>query len=137
MVEEGAFPNIWKLEMVTPAPKVYPPSNVDDRRKISGLKNFSKITEKVLGTLLISDMAETRDPTQYGNEKGVSVNHYLIRMINEMLTSVDRNSISEKFAVWCSMIDWKKAFDRQCPTLGVKSFVENGVRNSLIPLLIN
>ena len=35
------------------------------------------------------------------------------------------------------MIDWKQAFDRQCPTLGVQSFVKNGVRNSLIPLLIN
>ena len=137
MVERGEFPDIWKLEMVTPAPKVYPPSTVDDLRKISGLKNFSKIAEKVLGTLLISDMAETRDPSQYGNEKGVSVNHYLIRMINEILTAVDKNSVSEKFAVWCSLIDWKKAFDRQCPTLGVKSFVENGVRNSLIPLLIN
>ena len=39
--------------------------------------------------------------------------------------------------VLCSLIDWKQAFDRQCPTLGVQSFVENGVRNSLIPLLIN
>ena len=35
------------------------------------------------------------------------------------------------------MIDWKQAFDRQCPTLGVQAFVENGVRNSLVPLLIN
>ena len=35
------------------------------------------------------------------------------------------------------MIDWRQAFDRQDPTLGVQSFVRNGVRNSLIPLLIN
>ena len=137
MVERGEFPNIWKVEMVTPAPKVYPPESVDDLRKISGLKNFSKIAEKILGSFLISDMAGTRDTSQYGNEKGVSVNHYLIKMINEILTCVDKNTASEKFAVWCSLIDWKKAFDRQCPTLGVKSFVENGVRNSLIPLLIN
>jgi hypothetical protein len=58
-------------------------------------------------------------------------------MINEILISVDRNSANEKFAVFCSLIDWKQAFDRQCPTLGVKSFVKNGVRNSLVPLLIN
>ena len=50
---------------------------------------------------------------------------------------VDKNSENEKFAVWCSLIDWKQAFDRQCPTLGVQSFVDNGVRSSLIPLLIN
>ena len=30
-------------------------------------------------------MSKTRDPSQYGNEKGVSVNHYLIKMINEIL----------------------------------------------------
>ena len=91
----------------------------------------------MLGEFLISDMAGTRDPSQYGNEKGTSVNHYLINMINEILTSVDRNTVNQKFAVWCSLIDWKQAFDRQCHTLGVQSFIENGVRNSLIPLLIS
>ena len=137
MVERGEYPNIWKVEMVTPAPKVYPPLTVEDLRKISGLKNSSKIGEKIFGKILISDMSPTRDPSQYGNEKGVSVNHYLIQMINEILTGVDRNTAKEKFAVFCSLIDWKQAFDRQCTTLGVKSFVKNGVRNSLVPLLIN
>ena len=137
MVRRGEFPNIWKLEMVTPCPKVYPPASINDLRKISGLKNFSKIAEKMLGKFLISDMSRTRDPSQYGNEKGVSVNHYLIKIIHEILVSVDRNSANQKFAVFCSLIDWKQAFDRQCPTLGVQSFVKNGVRNSLIPLLIN
>ena len=56
-------------------------------------------------------------------------------MINAILFSVDRNSVSEKFAVFCSMIDWKQAFNRQCPTLGVQSFVRNVVCSSLIPLL--
>ena len=82
-------------------------------------------------------MSDGRDISQYGNEKGISVNHYLIKMINEILISVDKNTANEKFAVLCSLIDWKQAFDRQCPTLGVQSFVTNGVRNSLVPLLIN
>ena len=137
MIQRGEFPFIWKLEMVTPAAKIYPPKSVNDLRKISGLKNFSKIAEKILGKFMISDMENSRDTSQYGNEKGLSVNHYLIKMINEILLSVDRNSASDKLAVFCSMIDWRQAFDRQCPTLGVKSFVNNGVRNSLIPLLIS
>ena len=77
------------------------------------------------------------DPSQYGNEKGVSLNHYLINIINEILLCVDKNTANEKFAVFCSLIDWIQAFDRQCPTLGVQSFVNNGVRSSIIPLLIN
>ena len=92
MVSRGEFPDIWKLEMVTPAPKVYPPPTVNDLRKISGLKNLSKTAEKVLGEFMISDMSGSRDPSQYGNEKGISVNHYLIRMINKILVKVDRNS---------------------------------------------
>ena len=137
MVRQGEFPDIWKLEMVTPVPKVYPPASVNDLMKISGLKNFSKIAEKILGNFLILDMSETRDPSQYGNEKGISVNHYLIKMINEILVSVDKNAANEKFAVFCSLIDWRQAFDRQFHTLGVQSFINNGVRNSLIPLLVN
>ena len=95
MVTRGEFPNIWKLEMVSPAPKKYPTPTINDLRKISGLKNLSKIAEKVLGAVLISDMSATRDPSQYGNEKGISVNHYLIKMINEILVSVDKNTANK------------------------------------------
>ena len=35
------------------------------------------------------------------------------------------------------MIDWKEAFDRQCPTLGVEAFLRCGVRPALIPNIIN
>ena len=82
-------------------------------------------------------MSQMRNPSQYGDQKGMSVNHCFIKMIHEILVSLDTNSATEKFAVFCSMVDWKQAFDRQCPTLGVQAFVQNGVRNSLIPLLIN
>ena len=67
---------------------------------------------------MISDMKQTRDSSQYGNEKGVSVNHNLIKMIDEIWRSVDTNSVYEKFATFCTMVDWKQAFDRQCPRLG-------------------
>ena len=36
-----------------------------------------------------------------------------------------------------TLVDWQQAFPRQCPKLGVESFIKNGVRPSLIPLLIN
>ena len=85
---------------------------------------------------MIGDMAEERDVSQYGNEKGISVNHYLIKMINEILVNDDKNTIYEKFAVFCTMVDWKQAFDRQCPKLGVCSFMRNGVRKDIIPVLI-
>ena len=36
-----------------------------------------------------------------------------------------------------SLIDWNNAFPRQCPKLGIESFVRNGVRPALIPVLVN
>ena len=40
-------------------------------------------------------------------------------------------------AVLCLFVDWKSAYSNQCHKLGVESFIQNGVRPSLIPLLIN
>ena len=34
-----------------------------------------------------------------------------------------------------ALIDWKQAFPRQCPTLGVQSWVDNKVGSALIPVL--
>ena len=133
----GIYPNLWKSESVTPAPKVFPPEKLKDLRKISGLLNFSKITDKIIGELLIEDMGPSRDNAQYGNEKNVSAQHYLIKMLHRILTAVDTNSQSEAYAVIVQMIDWSQAFDRQSHKLGIESFIQNGVRPSLIPILIS
>ena len=58
-------------------------------------------------------------------------------MMHKILTAVDKTSRRESFAVVASLIDWNSAFPRQCPKLGVISFLKNGVRPSMIPLLTN
>ena len=136
--KNGEYPHIWKLEIITPAPKKYPPENPSELRKISGTMNFSKIYEKFLAESIVEDMAPSSDPSQYGNEKGISTQHYLIKMINHILTNLDKSeSKSEVNAIITHLVDWNQAFDRQCPKLGINSFIENGVRKSLIPVLIN
>ena len=52
-------------------------------------------------------------------------------------TSVDKNSKREAICAILHMVDWSQAFDRQSHKLGVKSFIENGVRPALIPVLVN
>ena len=106
-------------------------------RNISGLLNFDKVMEKILSELMIKDMKAKADPAQYGNEKGTSIEHYLVCMMHKILTAVDKTSRRESFAVIASLNDWNSAFPRQCPKLGVISFLKNGVRPSMIPLLTN
>ena len=118
-------------------PKVHPPQSTSQLRNISGLLNFDKVFEKLIAELVIGDMEAKLDPSQFGNQKGVSIQHYLIQMLHRILAVLDNNSKGDVFAVVASLVDWNNAFPRQCPKLGVESFLENGVRPSLIPVLVN
>ena len=133
----GEYPNIWKLETVTPIPKRFPPEKPKHLRKISGTLNFSKLFEKFLAEAIITDMKPSIDPRQFGNQKGMSTQHYLIQLVHRILTALDRNNKNEAYAAILHLIDWQQAFDRQCPNLGINSFIMNGVRKSLIPVLTN
>ena len=78
--------------------------------------------------MIIQDMKLSRDGSQYGNSKGVSTQHYLIKMLDRILTQLDRNNKHEVNAVLVQLVDWRQAFDRQCPQLGIEAFLKNGVR---------
>ena len=85
------------------------------------------------------------DKSQFGNEKGTSISNYLIKMLSNylikmlhrILEALDKNSKRQTFAVIANFIDWQSAFPNQCHKLGIESFMRNGVRPSLIPLMIN
>ena len=133
----GHWPTQYKRETITPTPKQFPPETTEMLRPIANLCNLNKIMEKIVSEMIITDMTSKLDPSQFGNQKHTSIQHYLVRLLNRILTSVDRNSKGEVNAVLCMFVDWKQAYSRQCHTLGVESFINNGVRPSLIPLLIS
>ena len=134
---QGEYPRIYKYEISTPVPKRYPVEKLEHLRNISGLITADKIFGKLLSEIIISDMKHNADTSQFGNQKNTSIQHYLIKMIHEVLIAVDNNAKREIFAVVASLVDWNSAFVRQCPILGIKSFQKNGVKNSIIPLLIS
>ena len=136
-VVQGKWSKLWKCEMVTPVPKVYPPKTPEDLRNISCLLTFNKVCEKMIAELMIEDIMKNLDISQYANQKGVSLQHYLVKMINKILEDTDNNNNSEVNAILATMVDWKEAFPRQCPKLGIEAFIKCGVRGSLIPLLVN
>ena len=133
----GTWPILYKKEIITPVPKTHPPSNPDDLRKISGLLTFNKGAEQLISELMISDIMVKLDKAQYANQRGLSLEHYLIKMINQILTDTGSKSKDEVNAVLAVMVDWKEAFPRQDPKLGIESFIKCGVRGPLIPLLVN
>ena len=98
---------------------------------------MNKISEKCIADLMISDMKAKLDQTQYANQKVIGIQHYLIKMLNRILTSLDNSSRGEAKAVMATLVDWKQAFPRQCPKLGIEAFILIGIRPALIPILIN
>ena len=53
-----------------------------------------------------------------------NIEHYLINVLDRILTAVDWNGQKEAFAVIVTMVDWSQAFDRQSYKLGIQSFLE-------------
>ena len=51
--KSGQWPDVFKIEAVTPIPKVHPPINIDDLRNISGLKNLNKVAEKIVSRMVM------------------------------------------------------------------------------------
>ena len=88
-IRQGIWPDILKLEMVTPVPKVHPPKNIEDLRNISGLLNLDKVAEKFISKMMISDMKKNIDPSQFANQKGQSIQHYLVKMIDIILEALE------------------------------------------------
>ena len=99
--------------------------------------NFSKVTEQIISEYLVADMKEKFDKSQFGNQKKTGVQHYLLKLIHKILCTLDNNSKGEILAVIANLYDWRQAFDLQCPKLGLESFIRNGVRPALLPLLKN
>ena len=99
--------------------------------------NFSKVTEQIISEFLVADMKAKFDKTQFGNQKGTGVQHYLMKLVHKILCTLDNNSKGEILAVIANLYDWRQAFDLQCPKLGLESFFRNGVRPALLPLLRN
>ena len=52
-LETGEYPQQWKHEIVTPCPKIFPPEEISDLRKICRTKHFSKIFESILGNYIL------------------------------------------------------------------------------------
>ena len=83
------FPDIWKIEQVTPVPKIYPAKKRKDLRKISVFKQLGKTSEKIISDMVIEDLSLSLDKSQYGNQRGIGIYHYLINLLNKVLSELD------------------------------------------------
>jgi hypothetical protein len=128
------YPRQWVIEHQTPIPKVSPTSSEDDLRNISGTPFFSKVYEAFLSDWLLPIVSPYLDPANCGGLKGLSISHYLIRLLHFIHRNIDK---AEPHAVVMALVDLSKAFNRVDHLLVIQDLHDMKVPAWLLKILIS
>ena len=109
ITKSQGYPDQWKIEYGTPIPKQLPVQNEADLRIISKTPFLSKFYESFIVDWLLSYIRPFLDPNQCGGMKGISINHYLIKVLHFAFSILDNR---EPHAVLSVLVDMSKAFNR-------------------------
>ena len=123
-IRDGYVPRVWRKATVTPVPKKTSPESPGDLRPISLTPTFCKVLEQFVIPLVMADIRPALDMYQYGNIKGSSTAHYLIRLTHSLLKELEQPGRLASMV----MIDFKKGFDLVDHTILIRKMVEMGLR---------
>ena len=101
-----SWPDLWKIEYVTPIPKKTMPQVPGDLRNISCTQLFSKIYESFVLQWL-GEQVKLR-PNQFGGVKGSGTEHFLVKLWQQVLENIE----DPRAGSLLTSIDYAKAFNR-------------------------
>ena len=127
------WPSSWKHEFGIPLQKSQDPKTEDDLRVISLTAFFSKVLEKFVVEWLMHYIGDKIDPKQFGGQKGNSISHYMIELINFIQYNQDYNL---PIGVLACAIDFSKAFNRQNHNILVTKLSDMGVPGWLLNIVM-
>ena len=123
------WPTRWKRKFVTIIPKKHNAESLGDLRNISCTLLASKIFESYLLDWLKEEV--TLRSNQYGGVKGVSTDHLLVEMWQEILTNLD----NYRAGTLVISIDYSKAFNRMSYQFCQKALAKNGTSTDVSRLI--
>ena len=108
-VETHTWPNVYKKEYHLPLKKIPAPQDEDDIRGIGLTSWVSKQLERLVLNWIWPFIHPQINTDQMGGMPGCSVEHYIIKMIHFIMSSMDGN---HDIAVLAMPVDFSKAFNR-------------------------
>ena len=131
--QSAVWPDQWKKEYVTPIGKVPLPDSEDDLRPISLTNFFSKVAEHFVVTWLLQYIGDQLDIRQFGGSKGNSITHYIIELINFILSHQEDTAPT---AILACLVDFSKAFNRQDHEILITKLSDMKVPGWLLKIVI-
>jgi hypothetical protein len=108
-VQSHEWPEIYKKEFHLPLKKIPCPQTEDDLRGIGLTSWVSKQLERLVLNWIWPYVRPHLDPDQMGGRAGCSIEHYIIKMVQFILSSMNGNTNAAVVAV---PVDYSKAFNR-------------------------
>ena len=111
IIQTSQWPDSWKVEHAVVLHKTEKPGQVvneDDLRTISKTNFLSKLLESLLARWLLPIVEPYLDPGQCGGVNRSSINHYLIKLLDFIHTTVDKRT---PHAVVLAALDLSKAYN--------------------------
>ena len=124
---ESVVPPQWKRAVVVPIPKEKP-ARWDKLRPVSLTDHFAKVAEGFMAKWLLEDIDSKIDPNQYGNRKGVSTTHYLLKL----MATLHMNAYKPGHLSNVVITNFSTAFDLVDHNILMKKFISMGVRPSVV-----
>ena len=109
ILKTGQWPELFKREFVTVIEKEKNPETKSQLRNLSLTLFISKLVENIICDLLLREFGQKLDSGQFGGRPGYSVLLYLIKLVDFIMSNLDR-----KNAVIMALVDFSKAYNRQC-----------------------
>ena len=130
ILRTGNWPEIFKTEWVTVIAKKTDPEDKGDLRNLSLSLFIAKLIENIIYDLLLEQFGNKIDSSQFGGRKGYSVTLYLIKMVDFILKNLDKSK-----AIIVSLIDFSKAYNRQCHNRLLTCYSDLGTPTYLLKVL--
>ena len=108
-IRSHEWPEVYKKEYHVPLKKIPSPQTEDDLRGIGLTAWVSKQLERLVLNWIWPYVQPYLDPDQMGGRPGCSIEHYIVKMVHFILSSMDGDRDA---AVIAMPIDYSKAFNR-------------------------
>ena len=128
-LQTGQWPSPWRMETQSAIPKKEGAATFDQLRNLSCTNGLSKVMESVVLERLIKEVSVRRN--QYGGIRGSSTNHFLVNMLDRILTYLEDPSN----VVALMSVDFSKAFNRVDHRACLDALAEGGASTNSLAMV--